>query len=111
MHLLYSKIGNKKISITWSNTIPHISLHPSKEKKLLLYSFVITNNTLQEEGGTWITLVINQQQTCSSSRTISICVSMDKKSFSSISTIAMARNLFKYSYNCSRAFLVCLFIR
>ena len=89
MHLLYSKTENKKINITRSNsdsTIPYISLHPpKKKKKLLQYSFVKTNNTLQEEEGTWITLAIKQQQTCSSSRAISIYVSMDKKLFSSIS--------------------------
>ena len=38
MHLLYSKTENKKINITRStsdSTIPYISLHPPKEKKLL----------------------------------------------------------------------------
>lgn len=36
MHLLYSKTENKKINIQSNSdaTIPHISLHPPKEKKL-----------------------------------------------------------------------------
>ena len=83
MHLLYSKTENKKINITWSNsdsTIPHISLHPSKKKKAALVQFC-NHKYITRRGRN-----VDQQQTCSSSRTISIYVSMDKKSFSSISS-------------------------